>query len=190
MRSMAEGISIGCDAIHRAITRSHEIENGWPVQQRWNLAKRLVERGMISKAVAEERLALLREIEPQDFIDAIGAEKAKTLGKDAETPAKTHETIASYLEHLIRKIEVETNMIAEMARASAKQEPIDRAELNEVSASLKRSTMAFEFVDILLYRLLVEGREHEAHVVHDEDWMRPDLADRLQHPTEPDRAAL
>jgi hypothetical protein len=183
-RSMAEGISIGCDAIHRTVTRAHEIDDGWPLQQRWNLVRRLVERALVSRAVAEERIAKLKEIEPAGLMEHIGEARARTLGRDAERPVETHQTIASYLDHLLQKIDDETNAIAELARAASRDEAVDGARLKALSASLKRSIIAFEFVDILLYRLLVEpelerarevgGEHHEAHGMYGEERHRSD----------------
>jgi hypothetical protein len=155
-RTMAERISIGCDSIHQVFVKSKDLDDGWPTQQRWSLLKRLVERAMDSKLVAQDRLAQLRELEPSRFIEYVGEERAKILGKDAEQPAKTHETIAGYLEYLVRKIDLESEALAKLARAAAKDEKIDKKKLGELSQSLKRSTLAFEYIDNLLYRLLVE----------------------------------
>jgi hypothetical protein len=183
-RSMAEAISIGCDAIHRRIVGSPETDEAWPNDQRWSLTKRVVERALVAKTVAADRLALLRRIVPSHLSEHIGPQRAQQLGRDAERPEVTHGTIAGYLDYVMMKVEREARAIADMASAAAREEPVDREELKKLSASLKRSTLAFEFVDILLHRLLVEpelerkGGEHEAHGMHEQERYRSDLGDR------------
>lgn len=164
-RRMAEGISIGCDSAHHAMKKAGaaltgeqvpDAEDGWPTHQRWSLAKRLVGRAEVSKAIAEERLKVLTAIEPSRLVAHAGEEGAKMLGEDAERPEETHATIASYLKYLTKKIDHGTKALRALAKEAARGERVDKKRVKRLTASLRRSTTAFEYVDNLLYALLVE----------------------------------
>jgi hypothetical protein len=174
-RKMAEGISIACDAAHHAAKKSFsvathkhlvEVEDGWPLRQRWMLARNLVGRAKAAAEVASDRLHVLAGIEPSGLIDHVGVQRAEMLGRDALKPAETHATIEAYLAFLIRKIELETEEIERMARAVGRGENVDKKRVAELTDSLRRSTLAFEFVDNLLFALLVEPKIERAMESH------------------------
>lgn len=163
-RRMAEEISIGCDNAHHAMKKAGAAvtgkpvegsQDGWPTRQRWSLAQRLVGRAEVSKSIAKERLRVLADIEPSQLAAQAG-EAASMLGDDAARPEETHATIASYLKYLTKKIDHDAKALRTLAKAASQGERVDKKRVKALTASLRRSTVAFEYVDNLLYAILVE----------------------------------
>lgn len=162
-RRMAERISIGCDIAHRALKRAiakvrgkqveGQVEDGWPVTQRWNLAHALVDRSAAAEVVAHHRLERLAQIAPERLDRALSREALEMLGEDAKDPTKTHATIREYLEHVTKRIDAIRENIVELAELQASGVHIKRSTLSAKTEELRRTTMAFEFVDVLLEKM-------------------------------------
>lgn len=162
-RRMAERISIGCDVAHRALKRAiarlrgkeleGQVDGGWPVTQRWNLARALVDRSGAAEMVAHARLERLASIAPDRLDRALSKEALEMLGQDATTPAKTHATIREYLEHVTKRIDAIRENITELAELQASGVHITKKALSAKTEELRRTTAAFEFVDVLLEKM-------------------------------------
>lgn len=166
-RKMAENISIACDegaiAIRKALGKeANEVQDGWPVRQRWNMIKRTTERAETAAAVSADRLAGLRELGAMALVKP---EKIrKLLGNDAAKPLETFGTITRYLEALPKLIEKESAAVRKMAEKASRGESIDKKALARLTDSLTRRALAFEYVDVLLAAMLSAAGEEKAHV--------------------------
>jgi hypothetical protein len=156
-RKMAEKISIACDdgaiVLRKLVGKeANEVEDGWPVRQRWNVAKRTTERAEAAAALAGDRLARVRELGALELVKPSRVQKL--LGKDAEKPLETFGTITRYLEALPRLIEKEAAAVRAMAERAARGEEFDKAALSRLTESLGRRALAFEYVDVLVSAML------------------------------------
>jgi hypothetical protein len=150
-RKLARGIAIGADAVYRPIARwihraAHKLglvdsepkthENGWPLTERWNLAKRATERAEAAGALAGERLKVLQAIDPE----SIGM----------PNPREAHATMVAHLQSVVRAVEAESAELKTLAAKTIAGEKIDKDRMKELAASLERHAIAFEFVDVLI----------------------------------------
>lgn len=195
-RRMAEGISVACDAvgdkvqdIGRSIgwvkTAAKTSEDGWPLSQRWQLARRTHDRAESARTTARDRLSRIQALDPARWLECVGTERARTfLGDDTARPRHAHRLITDYLESSIATIEAESAAMREFAQRAIETKAYNKAALQRLNTLLERQTLAFEFVDVLLVSLL--GTEHieqspveSDRLLRDRE-MRPPHADRGQ----------
>lgn len=168
-RKMAENITIACDEsaifVRKLVGKAaNEIDQGWPVRQRWNIARRITERAESAMLSAYDRIAELRKIGPLDLMKSERIKKL--LGGDATRPLETYGTIATYLEALPKLIEKEALAVRNLASAACRGEQFDKKSLGRLTDSLTRRALAFEYIDVLVSAMLqtIEEEKEKSHV--------------------------
>lgn len=167
-RKMAEKISIFCDDAAAGIQKltnkkaQSEVQDGWPVRQRWNISRRTTERAEAASGLAQERLHLLREFGPQTLSSSERAQKL--LGRDAGKPLETFNTITRYLESISTVIDKETAAVRKLANDASAGRKVDKESLARLTESLARHALAFEYVDVLVSAMIRIALEEKTHV--------------------------
>jgi hypothetical protein len=159
-RTAAEKISILCDEVWPH--KNNEVEDGWPVRQRWNIARRTTERAEAAQELARDRLDRLAQLSPAQL--CAPARIKKLLGRDADKPLETHTTIKRYLETLSRVIDKESAALRSLAADAIKGEKVDRKSVARLTESLARHALAFEYIDVLLaqmFSIISEEKDHD-----------------------------
>jgi hypothetical protein len=183
VRKMARGISLTCDFVYRPIvnwlhraahrvglaqTEPQTTEEGWPISERWRIARRSVDAAEHACRLASERAEMLAQIPPSELCEAVGLDHAASLlGLAAERPEEVHATITQYLDTLRSEVAVEAEQVREMCALALEGTRINKKHLNRLSASLEHRAAAFAFVDALVGSLLepLQGRERRALAV-------------------------
>lgn len=170
-RRAAEAISTGYDDAqrwigrHRPRRKSHPAptkiavgEDGLPLQQRWNLARRKLERARAAQHRAEHYLGIWGS--PDALLLAANAHALEPLGYEAQrAPLRTYAIIHGFLENLIAGIERDACALERLGKNAAAGRPTSMSEIKKTARALERRAEAFEFVDIALSEIVDESLE-------------------------------
>ena len=133
-------------------------EIGLPLQQRWNLARRKLERARAAQHRAEHYLGIWGS--PDALLLAANAHALEPLGYEAQrAPLRTYAIIHGFLENLIAGIERDACALERLGKNAAAGRPTSMSEIKKTARALERRAEAFEFVDIALSEIVDESLE-------------------------------
>ena len=142
---------------HPAPTKIAVGEDGLPLQQRWNLARRKLERARAAQHRAEHYLGIWGS--PDALLLAANAHALEPLGYEAQrAPLRTYAIIHGFLENLIAGIERDACALERLGKNAAAGRPT-RCPRSKTARALERRAEAFEFVDIALSEIVDESLE-------------------------------